>query len=109
MTNNIQSGFNPVSIGGTNKSTTSKQGTEQPAGKPAAATRDEVNVTDQASRLQELEGNLKSGSGVNEKLIAEVKAAIANDSLHLDMKETADKLIEMESNGRVTPNQKGEG
>lgn len=111
MTNNIQPGFNPLSIGGTSKSTSSKQGAEQPAATntSAAGTQDEVNVTDQASRLQALEGDLKSGSGVNETLISEVKAAIANDSLHMDMAETADKLIEMESNGRVVPRQDGEG
>lgn len=110
MTNNIQPGFNPLNIGGASKPTSSKQGAEQAADKSSAsATQDAVNVTDQASRLKELEGSLKSGSGVNEALISEVKAAIANDSLHMDMAETADKLIEMESNGRVLPKQDGEG
>ncbi len=108
MTNSIQPGFNPVNIGGTNKSTTPKQESDRPAANPAVV-QDEVNVTEQASRLQELEGNLKSTPGVNEALIDEVKAAIANDTLEMDMAETADKLIEMESGGRVNSNQDGEG
>ena len=108
MSNNINTGFNPARLNGATKPSTTKAGTDQPSTRaPTAGTKDEVKVTDQAARLQQLEGDLKSASNVNDKLVAEVKAALADGSLEMDMAETAQKLVEMEANRRTSGS--GEG
>ena len=103
MSNNIHTGLNPARLTGTNKpASTNKQETEQPTNQaPATAVKDEVKVTDQAARLQQLEGDLKTVPNINEKLVAEVRTALADGSLDMDMEETAQKLVEMESNRRT--------
>jgi len=103
MTNNILPGFNPAKVSGPSTSKTPQQDTDKPAmGATNAPTKDEVKVTEQATRLQQLEGNLKTGSSVNQSLIDEVKAAIANDTLEMNMSETAQKLVEMESGKKIS-------
>ena len=109
MSNNIHTGLNPARLNGTNKPSTAKADTEQPMNRtPSSGAKDEVKVTDQATRLQQLEGDLKSVPNINEKLVAEVKAALAEGSLDMDMQETAQKLVEMEANRRASQNGEGE-
>lgn len=109
MSNSIQTGFNPARLNGPNKPSSAKAENEQPTNRAQATTgaKDEVKVTDQATRLQQLEGDLKSASTINDKLVAEVKAALADGSLDMDMQETAQKLVEMESNRRASNNNEG--
>ncbi len=105
MTNNILPGFNPAKISGPSSPKTPQADVDKSAtGATTAPAKDEVQVTEQATRLQQLEGNLKTGSSVNQTLIDEVKAAIANDSLEMNMQETAQKLVEMESGKKISSN-----
>lgn len=109
MSNNIQTGINPARLNGPNKPSTAKAGNEQPTNRtPTSGVKDEVNVTDQATRLKQLEGDLKAVPNINEKLVSEVKAALADGSLEMDMEETAQKLVEMEANRRASHTSEGE-
>ncbi len=100
MSNDIQTGKLPVSTLPTGSQKTanvsgqaaqkSALGTEQPRA-------DKVSITDQVSRLQEIENMLGSTPPVNSSLVAEVSQMIANGTLEMDLERTASRLIEMET------------
>jgi len=100
MSNDIQTGKLPVSTINTGSQKTanlsgqaaqkSARGTEQPRS-------DTVSITDQVSRLQEIENMLGSVPPVNSALVAEVSQMIADGTLEMDLDRTASRLIEMET------------
>lgn len=105
MSNDIQTGKLPVSTINTGSQKTanlsgqaaqkSAQGSEQPRS-------DKVSITDQVSRLQEIENMLGSAPPVNSALVAEVSQMIADGTLEMDLDRTASRLIEMET-GSTSP------
>ena len=65
---------------------------------------DTVSITDEVSRLQEIETLLAAIPAVNGKLVAKISQEIANGSFEVDPRSTASKLIEMESGVLNTDN-----
>ena len=100
MSNDIQTGKLPVANIQTGSQKTanlpgqaaqkSARGTEQPSA-------DTVSITNQVSRLQEIENMLGSVPPVNNALVAEVSEMIANGTLEMNLERTASRLIEMET------------
>lgn len=106
MSNDIQTGKLPVS----NINTGSQKTTNQPgqaaqkAGSQVREARpaDTASISDQVSRLQEIENMLGSVPPVNSSLVAEVSQLIADGNLEMDLERTASRLIEMET-GKPAP------
>lgn len=109
MSNDIQTGNLPVSNISTSSQKAANQtgqsaqkaGSQSPAARPA----DTVSITDQVSRLQEIENMLGSVPPVNNALVEEVRQLIANGNLEMDLERTASRLIEMET-GVPAPDKK---
>lgn len=109
MSNDIQTGKLPVA-----NINTSSHKTANVAGQAAqksarsgeqSRVSDTVSITDQVSRLQEIEDMLGSVPPVNNTLVAEVSQMIADGTLEMDLQRTASRLIEMET-GVPAPDKK---
>ena len=100
MSNDIQTGKLPVATlhtGGQKTANLSGQAAQKSARGVEQASSDTVSITDQVSRLQEIENMLGSVPPVNNALVAEVSAMIANGTLEMNLERTASRLIEMET------------
>lgn len=60
-----------------------------------SSTKDKVSVTDQASRLQEIESLLSAMPTVNSDLVEEISQKLASGNLEINLERTASNLIEM--------------
>ncbi|MBT8146481.1 MAG: flagellar biosynthesis anti-sigma factor FlgM, partial [Gammaproteobacteria bacterium] len=56
-----------------------------------------VSMTDDASRLREIEGMLKNSPAVNNALVAEVSQLIAEGRLEINLESIAASLLETEA------------
>lgn len=100
MSNDIQTGKLPVSsiTTGTQKTANAQsRAADKPADGAPARVADSVSITDQVSRLQEIENMLGSVPPVNNALVHEVSQMIADGTLEMDLERTASRLIEMET------------
>lgn len=108
MSNDIQTGKLPVSSinTGTQKTANAQsRAADKPADNAPARVSDTVSITDQVSRLQEIENMLGSAPPVNNALVNEVSQMIANGTLEMDLERTASRLIEAET-GVPSPDKK---
>lgn len=78
-----------------NSATSNERAATQPAAPtPAAkAASDSVNLSAQAQALKALEGKLQKLPDVNEKRVAEIKAALASGEYGVDDLVVADKML----------------
>ena len=101
MSNEIQTDKVSVNIANTKSQAsgtiTSKQSDTTVPPSVKAASADTVSMTDDASRLQEIEGMLKNMPAVNKDLISEISQLIANGGLEINLERTASKLLETEA------------
>lgn len=101
MSNDIQTGKLPVSSINTGSQKTANLSGQaaQKSARDADSVRssDTVSITDQVSRLQEIEDMLGSVPPINNSLVEEVSQLIASGNLEMDLERTASKLIEMET------------
>jgi negative regulator of flagellin synthesis FlgM len=100
MSNDIQTGKLPVAslhTGSQKTANLSGQAAQKSASSPEQPRSDKVSITDQVSRLQEIENMLGSVPPVNNALVAEVSDMIANGTLEMNLERTASRLIEMET------------
>ena len=100
MSNDIQTGKLPVAnlhTGSHKAANLSGQAAQKSAPGSAQPRSDTVSITDQVSRLQEIENMLGSVPPVNSSLVAEVSEMIANGTLEMNLERTASRLIEMET------------
>jgi len=72
---------------------------------PQATTADTVSITDKVARLQEIETQLVNMPAVNDKLVSEIKQAMSDGKLDLDLDRIASRLLEIETG--VVSNDKG--
>lgn len=73
-----------------------KPGAQAPgAGQPSSS--DKVSMTDDAARLQEIEGMLKNSPSVNNALVAEISQLLANGQLEINLDRVAASLLESEA------------
>lgn len=101
MSNEIQTGKIPASL----VSSKSQQAEELTGQKPDAqapgagksASTDQVSMTDDAARLQELEGMLKNSPSVNNALVAEISQLISEGRLEINLDRIAASLLETEA------------
>jgi len=63
---------------------------------PAAATNDSVNLTDTATRLQQLDELLASAPEIDRARVEQLRQSIADGRYQLDTVHIADKLIALE-------------
>lgn len=73
--------------------------TQQQAAKTASETKglnpkDQVNISSQAKVLAKLEARLKDVPDINLKRVEEIKNAIANGELEIDVRKLADNLLD---------------
>jgi negative regulator of flagellin synthesis FlgM len=66
------------------------------SGAPAASTSDTVHLTDAASRLQQLTGQLANVPEIDGARVNELRQAIADGNYKVDTVHVADKLIALE-------------
>lgn len=103
MSNDIRTGNIPVNITSGNSHKNSKTAEQSTKAVPAQAQQvraiesDTVSMTDQVSRLQEIENLLAAIPPVNDALVAEIGQAIADGSIEINLDRIASNLIEMES------------
>jgi len=100
MSNDIQTGKLPIAnihSGSQKPANVSGQGAQKSARGAEHARTDTVSITDQVSRLQEIENMLGSVPPVNNSLVAEVSQMIADGTLEMNLDRTASRLIEMET------------
>jgi len=102
MSNEINTGKIPVNLA-TGKSQRAqqpedpKQGETKPGSPAPSSSADKVSMTDDASRLQQLEGLLKDTPQVNNALVAEVSQLIASGKLEINLERIAASLLEAEA------------
>lgn len=109
MSTDIRTGHIPVNISSTSSSHKNLKAqqhnastvAEQPTQTKSA---DVVSMTDQVSRLQQIESLLAAIPAVNDQLVAEISQSIADGSFEIDPGSVASKLIEMESGVLDTDN-----
>lgn len=80
-----------------NQRTAQKQnpeGAERPAAEAPA--RDNVQLSNEAQRLQRLEENIAQAPEVNEDKVAQIKAALADGSYSVNADRLADKILSSE-------------
>ena len=63
---------------------------------PAAGTTDSVNLTDAATRLQQLDEQLANAPAIDRARVDELRQAIADGRYKVDTVHVADKLIALE-------------
>lgn len=63
---------------------------------PASPGNEQVNISDTAKRLQELERSLAQGSEIDHAKVAEIKQALADGTYQVDGKQIADKLLDID-------------
>ena len=100
MSNEINTGKVPahvVSNSGqkTDPLSPGKQGEQ--AARPGPSTSDKVSMTDDAARLQEIEGLLKNTPPINSELVAEVSQLLAAGKLEINLERIAASLLETEA------------
>ncbi len=103
MSNEIDTGKMPVNL----VSSTSQKARQAESSKPGAtkseaaiapvSTPDRVSMTDDAARLQQLEGVLRNSPRVNNVLVAEVSQLIADGKLEINLERIASNLLEMDA------------
>jgi len=100
MSNDIQTGKLPVSsinTGAQKPASAQSRAADKSAEGAPTRVADSVSITDQVSRLQEIENMLGSVPPVNNNLVNEVSQMIADGTLEMDLERTASRLIEMET------------
>ena len=102
MSNEINTGKIPVNLvtGNSQKAPqleTPKQGGAKPGAPASSPSADKVSMTDDVSRLQQLEGLLKDTPQVNNALVAEVSQLIASGKLEINLERIAASLLETEA------------
>lgn len=103
MSNDIRTGSLPVNIASNNSHKNSKAAEQSSntapvqAGQVKVAEADTVSMTDQVSRLQEIENLLAAIPPVNDALVAEIGQAIADGTIEINLDRIASNLIEIES------------
>jgi len=98
MSTNIQTGNMPVNINNHKNSKTAEPShNSAPVRTQPTKSIDTVSITDEVSRLQELEARLAAIPVVNDAAVAEMSQAIAAGTFEIDLQGIASKLIEMES------------
>ncbi len=98
MSTNIQTGNMPANINSHKNSKTTEQNVNSaPVRAEQAKSTDTVSITDEVSRLQDIEARLAAIPAVNDAAVAEISRAIAEGTLEIDLQGIASKLIEMES------------
>lgn len=75
------------------KENSAQAATQAAAQAPAKAATDSVNLSAQAQAMKALEGKLQKLPDVNEKRVAEIKAALASGEYSVDDLVVADKLL----------------
>ena len=101
MSNDIQTGKIPASLASSKSQQTEKPNTQksnaQSSGTGKLSTSDKVSMTDDAARLQEIEGLLKNTPSVNNALVAEISQLIAEGRLEINLDSIAASLLETEA------------
>ena len=92
-------GLPPNSGARTNSNQTAKveQDTSSTSNTSVASASDKVELSSQAHNLQAAEELVQSHSGVDENRVAEVKAALASNSLVIDNHSIAEKMLATEA------------
>jgi len=101
MSNEIPTGKIPASlVSGTSQSTeelkTQKPDAKAP-GTGQLSSSDKVSMTDDAARLQEIEGMLKDSPSINNALVAEISQLISDGRLEINLDRIAASLLETET------------
>ena len=101
MSNEIQTGKIPGSLASSKSQQTEELNTQKSGAKASGAgqlsSSDKVSMTDDAARLQEIEGLLKNSPSVNNALVAEISQLIAEGRLEINLDSIAASLLETEA------------
>jgi len=101
MSNDIQTGKIPTSLVSGKSQQTEELNTQksdaQAPGSGQLSSTDKVSMTDDAARLQEIEGMLKNSPSVNNALVTEISQLIADGKLEINLDRIAASLLETEA------------
>lgn len=108
MSNEIQPGNIPANIANSTSQTGEAKTKDQSGSTSVGSVQspsksDQVSMTDDASRLKEVEGMVKNMPAVNSALVAAISQQINDGSLEIDLDSTASQILASEA-GIADPN-----